>query len=710
MGSFNDDLKQSDLLSTSTPDLTGLIEKYENTLTEILEMHAPLKRRLITLRPSAPWYHEGISNAKRKRRKMERRWRSSRLCIDRQIYVDQCRAVNKMLKDAKASYYSSIISENASDPKVLFDAVDKLLNRKVERRYPTASSTIELTNKFADFFDKKIATIRTKLSNEANTSTQSWEANKKPCHAEFKEFRVMSEREIERFVDTIGKKSCDLDPIPASILKECKSALLPVLTNIVNMSLQSASMPTALKEAAIKPKLKKDNLDSEDYSNFRPISNLKVTTKIIEKAVFCQLSDHLRDNDLEESFQSAYKRFHSTETALLRVQNDVLLEIDNQKCVAMLLLDMSAAFDTVDHDLLLERMEKRYGVKGNVLKWFRSYLQDRKQFVIIDGNKSKTKELRYGVPQGSVLGPILYLLYTSPIGDIIRRHGLNYHLYADDTQLYLPFKPNPAEQPSSIAKIEACVSEIDSWMVCNKLKLNREKTELLILSARHRPPPLVEYVDVSGERIEPSPSARNIGVIFDEHMSLDKHVTSTCKACFFHLRNISKIRDCLSLADTEKLVHAFITSKLDNTNSLLYGLPKFLIDRLQNVQNAAARVVTHTRKYDHIKPILKQLHWLPVSQRIDYKILLLTYKALNGQAPSYITELLKPYVTTRNLRSSSKNLLKVPSVKLASYGHRCFSFVAPTLWNSLPNNIRVSGSLSHFKTCIKTYLFNKFYN
>ena len=273
-------------------------------------------------------------------------------------------------------------------------------------------------------------------------------------------------------------------------------------------------------------------------------------------------------------------------------------------------------------------------------------------------------------PQGSVLGPILYLLYTSPIGDIIRWHGLNYHLYADDTQLYLSFKPTPAEQPSSIAKIEACVSEIDSWVVCSKLKLNREKTEMLILSSRHRPPPLIEYVDVSGE---PSPSARNIGVIFDEQMSLDKHVTSTCKASFFHLGNISKIRDCLSLADTEKLVHAFITSKLDNTNSLLYGLPKFMIDHLQNVQNAAA-LVTRTRKYDHIKPILKQLHWLPVSQRIDYKILFLTYKALNGQVPSYITELLKPYVPTRNLRSSSKNSLNVPSVNLVSYGHRCFVF------------------------------------
>ena len=197
-------------------------------------------------------------------------------------------------------------------------------------------------------------------------------------------------------------------------------------------------------------------------------------------------------------------------------------------------------------------------------------------------------------------------------------------------------------------------------MVCDKLKLNRGKTELLIVSAQHRPLPLIDCVDVSGEQIKPSPSARNIGVIFDEHMSLEKHVTSTCKTCFFHLRNISR-----TLGD-----HAFITSKLDNANSLLYGLPKFLIDRLQNVQNAAARVVTRTKKYDHIKPVLKQLHWLPISQRITYKILLLTYKALNGQAPDYITELLEPYVPTRNLRSSFKKLLKVPSIKLVSYGQR----------------------------------------
>ncbi len=252
-------------------------------------------------------------------------------------------------------------------------------------------------------------------------------------------------------------------------------------------------------------------------------------------------------------------------------------------------------------------------------------------------------------------------------------------------------------------QIETCVKEIDLWMVKNKLKLNGNKTELLVVNARNRLGPAIEHIEVSNSRIIPSTSARNIGVTLDQHMSMEKHITNICKNCFFHPCS-------LSMSDIQTLVHAFITSKLDNCNSLLYGLPKFLIERLQNVQNCAARLVTGSKKYDHITPLMKQLHWLPINQRIIYKIILITYKSLTGSAPDYINNMLKPYTPSANLRSSSKGLLTIPSVKLVNYGERSFSYAAPKLWNELPEYIRKSEDLSILKTRLKTYLFKQYYD
>ena len=368
--------------------------------------------------------------------------------------------------------------------------------------------------------------------------------------------------------------------------------------------------------------------------------------------------------------------------------------------------DLSAAFDTVDQSILLSRLRDRFGVNGTAAAWFESYLTSPTQFVRVHDCWSTQRSLERSVPQGSVLGPLLYLLYTSPIADIIKFHNSQYHLHADDTQLHISFRTD-CSYDLSLAKrrVECCVNDIDCWMVNNGLKLNPDKTELVLISSKFRCRPSLEFIQVVDEKIQLKPSARNLGVIIDQCLDLTDYVNKICVSCQYHLRNIAKIRKYLSEDTSQILVHAFISSKLDNCNSLLYGLPKHVLNRLRLIQNTAARIVTLSKRFDHITPILFKLHWLPLDYRIHFKIFLLVYKCLNGLAPTYLSELLRYTNGPRLLRSSSQNFLAVPRTRLKTYGDRAFSAAAPRLWNQLPPELRSVTSVDRFRTQLKTYLF-----
>ena len=364
----------------------------------------------------------------------------------------------------------------------------------------------------------------------------------------------------------------------------------------------------------------------------RPISNLPFLSKVIEKVIAAQLTSYVEDNNLCELFQSAYRRNHSTETVLIRVHNDIAMTIDKGHSAILVLLDLSAAFDTVDHSMLLSRLNTRFGICDKALNWFQSYLSGCTQFVKVNNGISVSHSISHGVPQGSVLGPILYSLYASPLGDIAKAHGLNIRFYADDTQLYVTFKTScPYDMESAQLKIEACIRDIELWMLINKLKMNNGKTDVPVFSSRYRHKPSLFPVSVCDKTVECSPTVKNIGVLFDDSLSLVPHVTATCKSAFYHLRNIYKIR-FLTPDTTESIVHAFVTSRIDYCKSLLYGLPKCVLKNLQYVQNSAARLIYLSRKFDHVTPLLITLHWLPIEQRIHLKVLLITYKALNGKA------------------------------------------------------------------------------
>ena len=280
------------------------------------------------------------------------------------------------------------------------------------------------------------------------------------------------------------------------------------------------------------------------------------------------MCDFLHNNSLFEDFQSGFRVHHSTETAPVKVNNDLLIASDNGLVSVLVLLDLSAAFDTIDHNVLLQRLEHQIGIKGTALSWFRSYLSDRSQFVHVNDESSINTTVSHGVPQGSVLGPILFTLYMLPLGNIIRNHSINFHCYADDTQLYLSIKP---DEINKLSKLQTCLKDIKSWMSCNFLMLNSEKTEILVLGPKNLRDSM-STATLDGITLASSTTVRNLGVIFDQDLSLNSHIKQTSRTAFFHLRNITKTRRILSKTDAEKLIHAFVTSRA--------GLLQLLIIRL----------------------------------------------------------------------------------------------------------------------------------
>ena len=434
MDSWKKDILNS-VLYRSTPDLAdvnSLLDQY-NVLSDLIDKHTPECSRSITLRPNAPWFNDSLRAMKSQRRKLERKYLSTRLEVHRQMYRDQCQIYTATLHSAKSTYYKAKISE--SDNYQLFRMVDGLFKVKRLPPLPSHVSSRSLAEDFGEFFHSNIEKIRDCLHNSNAQSTEtSVLINPSPCPTSLSEFMEVSETYIRELIDKSKPKSCCLDPVPTRILKQSVDVLAQPITKVVNASLMTSEFPSSLKKCTIYPSIKKQILDQEEFTSYRPITNVAFLSKTLERVVAAQTINYLTDNDLMSKLQSAYGRFHSTETALLRVCDDILLALDSRQEVVLVLLDLSA-FDTINHDVLLHRLRSRYGINGTALNWFRSYLTNRTQSVRIGDSSSSSRTLKYGVPQGSVLGPLLFSLFFAPIEEVILDHGLRCMVYADDTQL-----------------------------------------------------------------------------------------------------------------------------------------------------------------------------------------------------------------------------------------------------------------------------------
>ena len=480
------------------------------------------------------------------------------------------------------------------------------------------------------------------------------------------EFKTITESDLKEVITSLNNKDSPLDPIPIKLFNKCLNELTPMLLYIVNKSLSSGVFPSQLKSATVRPVIKDENGDTNDYKNYRPISNLAFLSKILEKCVLKQLSHHLDTNNLHAEHQSGYRPNHSCETATLAVYNDLLCISVTKKQVVLLLLDLSAAFDTINHTTLLRKLRVQFGINSTVLNWFNSYLDSRSFTVKIGDSKSTSFFLRIGVPQGSILGPILFILYIKDLEDIARKHGFSIHLYADDSQLYLEFNPLIDSVNDFKDRILTCLSEIKDWMMCNHLKLNAEKTELLFLKQRYGID--INNLDLitsdSGEPITPSTVVKSLGVYIDNSLTFEDQVNAIVKGCNINLRNLYMIGSKLSFDLKKQLIHSLIHSKLDYCNGLLFGLPQSIIQKLQHVQNAAVKFLFgyHSKSWVHATTLLEKAHFLPVHHRIFYKIALMTYKCINNIAPAYLANnlTLKP----QPLKLLRKKITFIPQAEI----------------------------------------------
>ena len=324
--------------------------------------------------------------------------------------------------------------------------------------------------------------------------------------------------------------------------------------------------------------------------------------------------------------------------------SDILDATDSGKVTLLGLLDLSAAFDTVDHDILLTRLEVSYGLTGTVLQWMESFVKGRTQTVVHNGQHAPAVSLLCGVPQGSVLGPLLFVLYTADVCDIATAHGLGVHAYADDVQLYNHC--HPRDQRDTAARFSSCVAEIKSWMDSNRLKLNSDKTETMWLGSRQKLQQItVREIQIGDDTIRTKEKLRNLGVIFDEELSFVQQANAVAQSGFYHLRQLWTVRRVLSTDVAKTLVNAFVANRVDYCNSMYYGSTDAVHRKLQSVLNAAARLVTGARKFDRITPSLRDLHWLRVRERVLFKEAVTVRQALSGHGPEYLRAYLTPLTT-----------------------------------------------------------------
>lgn len=665
----------------------------------VVDRHAPLRKKRVRGSKS-PWITADLKERMRQRDVFKIRAIQSRNPHDWATFKSARNSVNSEIKYAKELYYQKAFSENQGNPKKTWGIINEITSRKREhaniKEIKLNGSSITNTEEISEVLNGHFATIGPKLAAEVplvegGSSHLAYLTPQSEITFSLKETMVP---EVFSLLSKLCKsKATGLDKISAKMLRLCPDLIAESLCAIFNRSINTGIFPDEWKCSKVIPLHKKG--DRSDLDNYRPISIIPVVAKVFERIIYNQVYKFLIDTKVLSNCQSGFRSLHSTVTALLEATNTWALNIDRGCVNAVVFLDLKKAFDTVDHGILLSKLNA-YGIGGVEGGWFESYLNNRKQKCSVNGKLSSQRSLLCGIPQGTILGPLLFLIYINDLPNCLTHSQAR--MYADDT--HLTFASNRIDDIES--HLNEDLANVNKWLLCNKLTLNQSKTEFMLIGSRQRLNTFqaAPILALNNETIKQVPHTKSLGVHIDENLTWNEHIKQLVKKIASGIGSLKRVRNCIPASTLNTIYNSLVQSHFDYCSEVWGSCGKIQATKLQKLQNRAARILTHSNYDTNAEPLIEDLGWKKLDSQRNLQKAVMVYKSLNGLAPDYMQSIFEyrdnlPY----QLRDSEHKLV-IPKPR-TNYGKNSIGYNGAVLWNDLPVGLRQASSLQEFKNGCK---------